>query len=384
MIKNILYIIILVFLGHLGVAQTALFNSGSIRIHETGAIGFHTNLINNSAFDQNLGLAGFYGTTDLIVSGAFVPIFYDSEIINEDGVFLNTGITVTNNFNFISGNILTARNTNAVTINFDNNAFNTGESDESFVDGYASISNQQNFIFPVGDFGHLRPLRLNSSAPNDFASCAYFYEDPNNPNLFNTSFNTALREADIASISNLEFWILQGAVPSRITVNWDAFSNISSLTETVNSITLVGWNTALNRWVVIGNTAFGGDLTEGFITSATFIPDEYGAITFGSLNDSINILTLDNFYLTPNGDGLNDVLVIEELEQSPNNSIRIFDRFGLKVFESVNNSDVFNGISNVDNNVIQRNEGLPVGVYFYLVSLDDLGLEFQGFLYLNR
>ncbi len=364
--------------------QTALYNSGNIRIHEEGAIGFHTNLINNSTFDQNMGLAGFYGTSGLIVSGAFAPIFFDSEIANENDLFLNTGIVVSNNFNFILGNVLTPRGDPSAFFNFIDDAFYVGESDENIIDGYAAITNKQNFIFPVGDFGHLRSLRLNSNGINTLATCAYFHEDPNSPTFFNTSFNTAVKVRDIENISTLEFWALQGSVTSRITVNWNAESNIPALTDTINAITLVGWNKSLNQWVILGNSAFGGDLNEGFITSASFVPDDYAIITFGSLGIASEVLTLDNFYLTPNGDGINDTLIIEELEASPNNSVRIFDRFGLKVFEQQNYTDQFDGTPNINNLVIKKEQGLPVGVYFYLVNLDDLGLEFQGFLYLNR
>jgi gliding motility-associated-like protein len=93
---------------------------------------------------------------------------------------------------------------------------------------------------------------------------------------------------------------------------------------------------------------------------------------------------LDNYLLTPNNDGINDVLVIEELELSPNNTIQIYDRNGLKVFELNNYTDEFNGFSNIDNLVINREQGLPRGVYFYLINMIDLGLNYQGFLVIER
>ena len=54
-------------------AQTALYNNGNLRIHNGGTIGFHTNLINESPMDNNLGLAGFYGTQLLTISGNVTP-----------------------------------------------------------------------------------------------------------------------------------------------------------------------------------------------------------------------------------------------------------------------------------------------------------------------
>ncbi len=363
--------------------QQALYNSGNIRIHQEGQIGFHTDLINNAAFDENLGLAGFYGTSAISISGAFMPIFYDTEIANDLGVNLSTSVGVTNNTNFIIGDFISPRNQVDIYFNFINSAFSVGEGDGSKVNGYASITDQQSFTFPVGDAEQLRPLILNSSGVNNFARCAYFFEDPNNPSTF-PGFNTELRPRTIAAISTSEFWRLEGTVSSTVTLNWNTRSGLAGIAEEVNSVTVMGWSKIVNRWQSLGNEAVGGDLNNGFVSSAPFIPDEYEVITFGVLAEPTDILSLDNFLLTPNGDGINDVLVIPELEQSPNNSVQIYDRNGLKVFEMLNYTNEFDGVSNVGNFVINREQGLPEGIYFYLISMDDLGLNYQGFLYLER
>ena len=364
-------------------SQPALYVSGNIRIHDEGQIGFHTNLINNAAFDENLGLAGFYGTGAISISGAFMPVFFDTEIANDAGVNLATSVGVTNNTNFIVGDFISPRNQTDVYYNFIDSAFNVGEANNSKIDGYAAITDKQSFTFPIGDAGQLRPLIINSQGVNMFAKCAYFFEDPNNPANF-PGFNTEIRPQTIAAISEQEFWRLEGTVSSTVTINWNARSNLAAIAEDVNSITIVGWSNVLNRWQSLGNAAIGGDLDSGFVTSDRFIPNGYEVITFGSLAEPTDILSLDNYLLTPNGDGINDFLVIPELDQSPNNSLRIYDRNGLKVFEMINYRDEFGGFSNVDNLVINREQGLPEGVYFYLISMDDLGLNYQGFLYLDR
>ena len=381
--KQSLYIVFL-FLGVGSYAQTALYNSGNIRIHENGQIGFHTHLINNAAFDQNLGLAGFYGSTAISVSGAFMPIFYDIEIANDDAVLLNVPLSTINNTNFVVGNFVTPRDQRNVYYNFLQDAFFTGEDNASKIDGYATINNKQVFSFPVGDAQQLRPLILNSEAVNQLAKCAYFFEDPNFPSTFDTSFNTERRPRTIGFISRSEFWRLEGSVPSTITISWNERSNMAALTDDAVNITIVGWNKSGNRWVELGNTAIGGDVSQGFVTSESFVPDDYEIVTFGTTAVPTELLTLDNYLITPNGDGLNDELIIPEMELSPNNSIRIFDRFGLQVFGKTNYTNEFNGVSNMDNLVINREQGLPAGVYFYLVTLYDLDLDFQGFLYIAR
>ncbi|MGI9546009.1 MAG: gliding motility-associated C-terminal domain-containing protein [Flavobacteriaceae bacterium] len=378
-------IVSIIFLAGMlfGQAQTALYNSGNIRIHEEGQLGFHTNLINNASFDENLGLAGFYGSSLISVTGAFAPIFFDTEIANDTGVQLNTTINVGNNTNFVVGNFITPRNSVDIYYNFLRDAFYVGSGDGSKIDGYATITDQQSFTFPVGDSQQLRPLILNSESLNSFARCAYFFEDPNNPSTF-PGFDTALKPRTINAISNREFWRLEGSVPSSITISWNSRSDIAALAADINEVTIMGWNKQAGRWLSLGNAAIGGDLTNGFVSSETFVPDDFEVITFGSLAEPEDILTLDNYFVSPNGDGINDVLVIEEMELSPNNSLRIFNRDGLKVFEMINYTNEFGGISNIDNLVINREQGLPEGVYFYVISLDDLGLNYQGFLYLDR
>ena len=337
---------ILVLVTGLLKAQTGLYNAGNIRIHDEGKLGFHTNLINDNSFDTNLGLAGFYGSTPFSVSGAFIPVFFDTEIANDGGVDLLTSLSSLNNTNFVVGDFRTPRAQPDISFNFIDNAFFVGEGDPTKIDGYATITGIQGFTFPVGDATHLRELSLNSDTVNSFARCAYFFENPNNSAQF-PGFNTALRPRDIAAINSLEFWHLEGNEISTVTLTWNGRSNMSAIAADPASITVVGWNISEGRWLDLGNVAVSGDLDAGFVTSFSFVPNEYAILTLGSLAEPFELLTLDNYIVTPNGDGINDFLDIPELIENPNNSIRIFDRRGLKVFEMENYVNEFTGYSNV-------------------------------------
>jgi gliding motility-associated-like protein len=380
--KNLYIIGLLV--GLYSQAQPALYNSGNIRIHDQGQLGFHTDLINDAAFDENVGLVGFYGNNRIFVSGAFAPTFFDTEFAAANGVFLQTGINNSNNTNFVFGDILTPRNLSDSYYNFLQNAFYGGDSDISKVDGYAAISQQQNFTFPVGDSQQLRPLILISASANPLAKCAYYFEDPNSPTSLNTSFDTTRKARDIGFVSTTEFWRLEGSIPSTISISWNERSAMAALTDDIANILIVGWSKSSNQWMILGTTAAVGDLSQGFVSSESFVPDDYDAITFGTIDVPAEFLALDNFLVSANGDGINDSFSIPELEQSPNNHLKIYNRFGQLVFDQVNYTNQFNGFSNVDNLVINREQGLPSGVYFYIVSMEDLGLDFQGFLYLTR
>ncbi len=381
--KKIGYIFIFLVLAA-GNAQTALYNQGNLRIHDQGNIGFHTDLINDGVIDDNLGLAGFYGDSNTLdVSGAFSATFFDTEFMAQNGVLLNTSMNVANNANFVSGNVLTVRAQPDISLNFMQNGFSAGESDISKVNGYASVTDQQNFTFPVGDGAQLRPLIMTSSSVNALAKCAYFLENPNSPTTFPTGFSTNSKPASLGEISQVEFWRLEGSVPSTISISWNERSNIAALTDNANDVVAVGWSKSANQWVSLGGSS-AGDLTQGFALSGSFIPDEYEIITFAAAGIPTEILTLDNYLVTANGDGINDVLEFPELALSPNNHMKIYDRYGLKVFDKEDYTNEFNGFSNVNNFVIARDKGLPDGVYFYIIAMHDLDLDFQGFLYLSH
>jgi hypothetical protein len=48
-----------------------------------------------------------------------------------------------------------------------------------------------------------------------------------------------------------------------------------------------------------------------------------------------------------------------------------------------NYTNQFDGFATSSNFVIAKDKGLPSGVYFYIASMHDIGLDFQGFLYLS-
>jgi len=369
-------------------AQSGLYNAGNFQVH--GNLGLHTNFINDANFDQNMGLVGFYGNGAIQISGSFSPILWDTEIMTISNVFLQNPVLVQNNVNFIDGNFSSPVNNQAIYLNFMGQGFFSGESNASKITGFAAVNDRDVFSFPVGDQQQLRPLTLLSQSTTPLAICAYFFEDPSNPSSILENFDTDEKVQEIGSVSNREFWIIQSDVPARVTISWNPRSALAAIPNvTPESIIVVGWSKSANEWVIIGNSAISGDTTQGFVTSEVFVPSDYAAITFGTIplptdTFAVENPTLGNYFLSPNGDGTNDFLVIDGMEESPNNSLRIFNRFGQKVFEQINYTNEFRGVANTGTLIPNQAAGLPEGVYYYLVTLDDLELEYTGFLFLNR
>ncbi len=382
-------LIILSLFGLSASAQTALYHAGNMQLHDNAALGFHTNFINESEFETTTGLVGFYGANPLQISGIVPPTFYDLEIFVDNNLFTFINVNVVNNLNFIEGDLESPLNDFLVYYNFENNAFFTGENDSAKITGFAASTNKSNFSFPVGDQDQLRPLVLDSGNLNDLVICAYLFENPSNPASLNVSFDIDTKVRDIGAITDKEFWILTADQASTVTISWNTRSELANLANTIEDIILVGWSKSANQWIAIGNTAINGDLDQGFLVSETFVPNDFSVLTFGTTplptdTFAVNNPTLGNYFLSPNDDGINDFLVFDELENTGANQVFIFNKFGQKVFEASNYSNSFVGVSNIDNFVINRELGLPEGVYYYTLTLLDEGLYYQGFVFIDR
>lgn len=383
MLKPVNYIVVLSLCClQYASGQNTIHNFGNLKIHEGAQFGIHINLVNDGIFDENKGLVGFYNTQyPLSISGALSPVFYDMEVAVDNGLYLNTTVGIENNNNFIFGLIHTPKVDLNIHQNYNMDAIYNSANNQAYIAGYASISNKSDFIFPIGDDNRLRSAHLQSTERNSFAQSAYFYENPNNPSTFNISFDTDNRTELLQSVSPYEFWDLNASSLSMVTLSWDEMSQIESFVENLNTITVVGWNLVRQQWEDLGNSGSSGDFSLGSITSDSFVPDNYAAITFGSTIRK-ELPTLGNFVLTPNADGYNDYLKLDLVNTSERNELLIFNRYGRKVYSQKNYENTFVGKANVKH-VIGKKHNLPDGVYFYILELYDTRQKFQGYIYLK-
>ncbi|MBO0340843.1 gliding motility-associated C-terminal domain-containing protein [Flagellimonas profundi] len=94
--------------------------------------------------------------------------------------------------------------------------------------------------------------------------------------------------------------------------------------------------------------------------------------------------------ITPNGDGINDYFQIEGIENYPDNNVKIFNRWGVQVYQVDGygqGNKLFYGISEV-RATLQKDRELPSGTYFYILTFtgeNNPGEEnYSGYLYINR
>ncbi|TCC96721.1 gliding motility-associated C-terminal domain-containing protein [Pedobacter psychroterrae] len=73
---------------------------------------------------------------------------------------------------------------------------------------------------------------------------------------------------------------------------------------------------------------------------------------------------------SPNGDGTNDLWVVEGLEADPDATIIVYNRFGVQVFSTKGSKPVWDGRS--------HNVEVPAGVYYYVVTSKNVSKPLKG------
>ena len=93
--------------------------------------------------------------------------------------------------------------------------------------------------------------------------------------------------------------------------------------------------------------------------------------------------------ISPNGDGENDVLIISGLMNTISNSIKIYNRWGVLVYETSQygeNGNIFRGFSN-GRVTVKSSDRLPTGTYYYVfeykISNTSKEASRAGYLYIN-
>ena len=80
---------------------------------------------------------------------------------------------------------------------------------------------------------------------------------------------------------------------------------------------------------------------------------------------------------SPNGDGINDFFQIEGIENYPNHTLLIFNRWGNQIYFSESYQNDWRGTFN------DEGVDLPDGTYFYVFDKGDGELE-SGYLQIHR
>ncbi|QNR84108.1 gliding motility-associated C-terminal domain-containing protein [Pedobacter riviphilus] len=102
-----------------------------------------------------------------------------------------------------------------------------------------------------------------------------------------------------------------------------------------------------------------------------------------SLSSSFTINVRDDFQavkanniLTPNGDGVNDLWTVENIDAYPDNLVRVFDRAGRILFTQKGYNNTWDGTVN--------GQALAEGTYYYIIDFGPEKLKQKGFITIIR
>ncbi|MGL5274665.1 gliding motility-associated C-terminal domain-containing protein [Myroides sp.] len=243
--------------------------------------------------------------------------------------------------------------------------------DRSHAEGYVEKIGNEEFQYPKGDKGLYRYARI--TAPENVKDA---YEGKYN--LDDKNFFTArnAKSGVITLLDEREYWTIDKGNDNSesnimLTLSWDERTTPKELlTDPEKELHIVRWDNIQKLWVDEGGVV---DLVNKEITTPTSVSG-YGFFTLAKVKTDLILdgdIVIYNL-VTPDTDGKNDYFIIDNINKFPNNTVEIYNRWGVKVFgthnyDSVGN--VFNGYSE-GRVTIDKGEKLPTGTYFYIVNYE--------------
>lgn len=103
---------------------------------------------------------------------------------------------------------------------------------------------------------------------------------------------------------------------------------------------------------------------------------ESGCVSEKEVTVIVNCILKAKNILTPNGDGNNDLFTIDNLEQFPDNELKVVDRFGKLLYRKKGYTNDWNGFYN--------GAPLPEGTYYFTLKYSQSEKPLTGFLTLIR
>lgn len=108
-------------------------------------------------------------------------------------------------------------------------------------------------------------------------------------------------------------------------------------------------------------------------------------IVYGEIKDfetagDIGSIEKDRYGFSPNGDGINDVWIVNNIENHSNNTVRVYNRSGKLVFHQSGYKNTWDGHSSQ----VSGSRKLPSGGYYFTIEFNSSGMEpVAGWLYIN-
>lgn len=351
-------------------------NEATGNVLNDGAMHFYGHYQNQGLFsyttNSTTGYVVFEGLMSGMqnISGTSPSSFYDvlfNKAGGEHSFHLTNDMTSAGTVNFTNGVVLMDK-ANGGAFVFLKGAKHINVKDKSHVNGEVTKEGNEAFKYPIGDSGYYRFAGI--SAPANVAETytgEYLLENSN------AKYPHASRAGIIEVIDDKEYWIINQSTPTDnsviVTLSWDDRTTPSLLTNNMAAgLHIVRWDETQQLWVDEGGVV---DYAARTVTTPINV-EGFGIFTLGKIKEEhLNLGDVVIYQgVTPDGDGLNDYFIIDNIEQFPTNNVTIFNRWGRKVYETTSynsRGNVFNGYAQ-GKGVVNQGEMLPTGTYYYVVE----------------
>lgn len=310
---------------------------------------------------------------------SFYNVEFDSEMDGE-AFDLKNNIDIAGVANFKNGIINVDPTKNQTTllskgmVTFLAGAQHTNVGNQSFVAGSVEKRGNDRFEYPIGDKNYFRPALI--SAPDDIKATIvgqYYLED--------APFFTAHKKTAgvIKRLNENEYWRLEGNLKQPhmvvLSLDWNEETTPPELLENAEEeLHIVRWDAKQQLWVDEGGVV---DMASKRVTTVAEIKD-FGYFTLATVKQnwiSEGDVVIYNL-VTPDGDGKNDYFLIDNIRKYPNNRVEIYNRWGIKVYETTGYDPYGDGSSNVFTGysegkvTVDKSKKLPSGTYYYVVTYE--------------
>ncbi len=360
--------------------QGVLYNDGSCYIYADYQNNGDVTYVKKGTF-------WFIGAAIQNISGNEDSYFYDVKInLSKEKSFLNVfgDISIANKATFING-IVENKNSGGI-ITFEENSSALQATDMSYVQGAVKHYGSQDFNYPIGDGFRYRNIKVDGIFDNNA-----FLESENFRDNSSKNYPHTQKDDDIELLDFNEFWVLSNINQTTseviVTLTWDDEITPKKLLEDKESIKIARWNEQEKKWVNEGGTV---DLINKTVTTAMVL-DEKNVISLALVDDYADDLIIYNLISPSDENNKNDFLLIKGINKYPDNSLKIFNRWGAKVFDVKGyneQNNVFRGYSE-GRLTINSNKFLPTGTYFYILKYKKKRgtgtrtITKTGYLYIN-
>lgn len=268
----------------------------------------------------------------------------------------------------------------------------------------------ENLVFPEGVESCTFSVMVTSSIAGTYLNN---FQNFSNDNNIDTSQTSATLNV-IIDTSNVDIEITKTVMPSEAAYGVEIDFTITATNLGTTTATLIEIIDALPQgYDYVSTTASFGVFDENtFIWSIPSLDANTSesliltAIVMSS-NDLTNVATLNSVNepdrdasnnddsatvdvlncliipegISPNDDRKNDFLVIPCIEDYPENNLKIFNRYGIQIYEASSYLNTWDGKANMG--FPNTSKLLPIGTYFYVLDIKEFKKPIIGYVYLN-